>query len=68
MKRVSGKDLCRALERRGWTLDRIRGSHHVYVSPDGRRSVPVPVHGNKTLKPKTQRNVMRAAGLADADL
>src|SRR5713226_6307966 len=51
-------DTCKALERRGWTFDRIRGSHHIYVSPDGRRSVPVPVHGNKTLPPGTQHVIM----------
>ena len=49
MKRVSGKDLCRALERKGWKFARIKSSHHIYVSPDGLRSVPVPVHANQTL-------------------
>ena len=34
------------LESNGWTLARIRGSHHVFTKP-GRRPFPVPVHGNK---------------------
>ena len=33
MKPVSGKQMCRALERMGWVLDRIRGSHHIYQLP-----------------------------------
>ena len=68
MKRVSGKDMCRALERKGWRFARIKSSHHIYVSPDGLRSVPVPVHLNKTLPTGTQRVIMRQTGLTDADL
>ena len=67
MKAVSGMAMCRALERKGWTLGRIRGSHHVYTMP-GRRPIPVPVHGNRVLRPGTQRTIMRAAGLTDDDL
>jgi len=68
VKRVSGKAMCRALERKGWRLLRIRSSHHIYGSPDGRMQVSVPVHGNRTLPPGTQRAIMRTAGLTDADL
>jgi predicted RNA binding protein YcfA (HicA-like mRNA interferase family) len=68
MKRVSGKRMCRVLERRGWVLDRVKGSHHIYREPNHPFPVSVPVHGNKTLKPGTQRAIMRAAGLTDDDL
>jgi predicted RNA binding protein YcfA (HicA-like mRNA interferase family) len=68
MKPVSGKRMCRVLEDRGWRLDRITGSHHIYVHPDGGRRVTVPVHGNTDLKPGTQKSIMRDAGLTDADL
>jgi predicted RNA binding protein YcfA (HicA-like mRNA interferase family) len=67
VKRVSGRDLCRVLERKGWTLHHVRGSPHVCVSPDGRK-VTVPVHGNKTLATGTQRGLMQDAGLTEADL
>ena len=68
MKPVSGKAMCKALERKGWRLVRVKGSHHHFLAPDLSRIVPVPVHGNKTLKPGTQHGIMRAAGLTDADL
>jgi predicted RNA binding protein YcfA (HicA-like mRNA interferase family) len=60
--------MCRILERRGWRLLRIKGSHHVYGrdNPPGRMTVPV--HGNQDLDPGTQRGIMRTAGLTDADL
>jgi predicted RNA binding protein YcfA (HicA-like mRNA interferase family) len=60
--------MCRALERRGWHLDRIRGAHHVYKAPAGGRIVIVPVHGNKSLPTGTQRGIMKAAGLTEDDL
>jgi predicted RNA binding protein YcfA (HicA-like mRNA interferase family) len=64
---VSGKRFCKALERRAWVFEHIRGAHHKYRSPDG-RTVSVPVHGDKDLKPGTQRALMRQTGLTDADL
>ena len=68
MKPVSGKRMCRLLEQRGWQLDRIKGSHHVYRLPTTGQSVTVPVHGNADLKPGTQRSIMRDAGISADDL
>ncbi len=68
MKAVSGKHLCKVLERKGWTLARIHSSHHIYKSPNGSLTVSVPVHGNKTLPTGTQRGIMRTTGLTEADL
>jgi predicted RNA binding protein YcfA (HicA-like mRNA interferase family) len=56
------------LERQGWTLARIKGSHRIYDRPGAARPIPVPVHGSKSLKAGTQRSIMRAAGLTDGDL
>jgi predicted RNA binding protein YcfA (HicA-like mRNA interferase family) len=39
VKTVSGKRMCRILERQGWELARINGSHHIYRHPaTGRRT------------------------------
>jgi predicted RNA binding protein YcfA (HicA-like mRNA interferase family) len=68
VKPVSGKRMCKILESRGWPLNRISGSHYIYGHPASGRRISVPVHGNADLKPKTQRSIMRDAGLTDADL
>ncbi len=68
MKAVSGEELCRALERQGWTLWHIRGSHFIYEHADRPGRISVPVHGNETLKRGTQHSLMKAAGLTEADL
>lgn len=33
MKSVSGKEFAKVLERYGWTLLRVQGSHHIYGKP-----------------------------------
>jgi len=68
MKPISGRDMCRALERQGWVLQRVQGSHYIYWRLGVTRPLPVPVHGNRTLRPGTQRTIMREAGLTDDDL
>jgi predicted RNA binding protein YcfA (HicA-like mRNA interferase family) len=56
------------LGRAGFQLDRIVGSHHVLVySGDPRRTVTVPVHGNRDLKRGTLRSIIRQAGFTVAE-
>ena len=46
MKSVSGKKLAKALERNGWSLLRIQGSHHIYAKPGSGVRLSVPIHGD----------------------
>jgi predicted RNA binding protein YcfA (HicA-like mRNA interferase family) len=50
MKSVSGREFARTIERRGWTLLRINGSHHIYGKSGSIVRLSVPIHGNKPLK------------------
>lgn len=43
LPRLTAKELIRVLERKGWELDRSRGSHYIYVHPATRRTLSVPV-------------------------
>lgn len=68
MKSISGKELCKVLEKHGWKLRRIRGSHHIYSKP-GYESLPtVPVHGNQDLRVGLLAKLLKLAGLTEADL
>jgi predicted RNA binding protein YcfA (HicA-like mRNA interferase family) len=31
MKTISGKEMCKLLEAKGWSLARVTGSHHIFV-------------------------------------
>ena len=68
MKSISGKRLCAILERRGWQLKRIRGSHHIYAMRGQRTILTVPVHGNRDLRIGTLKSILRTAGLTESDL
>jgi predicted RNA binding protein YcfA (HicA-like mRNA interferase family) len=68
MKVVSGKEFTRALERQGWTLLRIQGSHHIYGKAGSIVRLSVPVHGNKPLKVGLLAHLLTQAGLTEADL
>jgi len=68
MKSVSGKEFTRLLERHGWTLFRIHGSHHIYGKPQSVVRISVPVHGNRSLKTGLLRHLMKTAGLEESDL
>jgi predicted RNA binding protein YcfA (HicA-like mRNA interferase family) len=64
---LRGKDVVKALEKAGFTVARIHGSHHVMYHSDGRRTT-VPVHGGRDIAPGTLRAVLRDAGLSAGEL
>lgn len=68
MKSVSGKEFAKLLEKKGWILKKINGSHHIY-SIDGRiERISVPVHGNQSLKKGLQSFLMKIADISDSEL
>jgi predicted RNA binding protein YcfA (HicA-like mRNA interferase family) len=68
VKLLTGAAFARAVERNGWSLLRIRGSHHIYGKPGEVARLSIPVHGNQPLKVGLQQSLMKVAGLTDADL
>jgi predicted RNA binding protein YcfA (HicA-like mRNA interferase family) len=68
MKALSGKDLAKLLEKRGWELRRIHGSHHIYVNPGGEIRLSVPVHGNQSLKIGLLRHLLKQAGIPEDEI
>jgi len=59
---MSSKDLIRQLERAGWCLSRVRGSHHVFRHPERGGHVCVP-HPRKDLGVGLVRTIRQQAGL-----
>ncbi len=67
MKSTSGRDFIRIIERRGWTLLRINGSHHIYGKTGSIVRLSIPIHGNKPLKTGLLRHLAKLAELSDQD-
>ena len=59
----SSKKLIKLLKERGWQLDRIKGSHHVFYNSMEKKSVIVPVHGNRDLAKGTFFSILKDAGI-----
>jgi predicted RNA binding protein YcfA (HicA-like mRNA interferase family) len=68
VKSVSGRDFARIVERRGWTLLRISGSHHIYGKSGSVVRLSIPIHGNKPLKTGLLRHLAKLAEISDDDL
>jgi predicted RNA binding protein YcfA (HicA-like mRNA interferase family) len=64
---AGGERLVRALERAGFKVARVAGSHHVMRHPDG-RGTTVPVHPGRDVARGTLRNILADAGLTVEDL
>lgn len=68
MKAVSGKALCKILERQGWELKRITGSHHIYTKVGVDVIFSIPVHSNRDLPIGTLKSIIKDAELTEEDL
>lgn len=65
MKVVSGRDFARIVERRGWRLLRVAGSHHIYGKQGSVVRLSIPVHGNRPLKTGLLRHLAKLAEVED---
>ena len=68
MKSMSGRAFARIIERQGWTLLRVNGSHYIYGKSGSIVRLSVPIHGNKPLKTGLLRHLAKMAELSDEDL
>lgn len=64
---LTGAAFVRALQRAGFKLQHIKGSHHIMRHPDG-RGASIPVHGPQSLKPGLIAGVLRRANMTVDDL
>jgi predicted RNA binding protein YcfA (HicA-like mRNA interferase family) len=65
---VSGRRLAKAVERKGWVLLRVHGSHHIYGRPGDSARLSIPIHEGRDLKAGLLAHLMRIAGVASDDL
>ena len=59
---MTSADLIRQMERAGWELDRVKGSHHIYKHPTRTGIVVVP-HPKKGLGHGLVKAIRRQAGI-----
>ncbi|HMK79104.1 MAG TPA: type II toxin-antitoxin system HicA family toxin [Xanthobacteraceae bacterium] len=68
MRSMSGRELARLVERHGWTLLRVNGSHHIYGKPGSVVRLSIPIHANKPLKTGLLRHLVKMADVPEAEI
>ena len=63
MKQITGKELAKMIEDRGWQLSRVKGSHHIYKHSHHKEHISIPIHGSRLLAPGLARHLMKIAGV-----
>jgi predicted RNA binding protein YcfA (HicA-like mRNA interferase family) len=68
MSSISGKRLARTLERHGWILQRIHGSHYIYAKVGCKERISIPIHGDRSLKSGLLQHLLRTAGIKESEV
>jgi len=63
-----GREFARLLERHGWQLLRINGSHHIYGKAGSTVRLSVPIHGNRPLKIGLLRHLAKLAQIPEDEM
>jgi predicted RNA binding protein YcfA (HicA-like mRNA interferase family) len=63
----NSKEIIKILNKKGFKLDRTRGSHSIYINEKTRKRVVVPIH-NKDLPKGTFLEILKQAGIDKKDL
>lgn len=63
MKPLTAAEVERILKSYGYTLDRARGSHHMWVNDAVGKTIVVPHHGNVPLKQGLLNGIFNEAGI-----
>ena len=61
-KAYSSNEIIRILKDAGFVLDRVKGSHHIYLHPENKKRAIVP-HPKKDLPYGTSTTILKQAGI-----
>ena len=64
---LTPEKVIKVLKKKGFVLDRVKGSHHISYHPETRRRVVVPLH-KKDLPKGTLLEILKQAGISKDEL
>ena len=65
LPRVTGMEVVKALQRGGFIILYVKGSHyHLRHKDDPSRRAVVPVHAGRIIKPKVLQTILKGVGLS----
>ena len=60
---LTARDVIKVVRKLGFQFDRQSGSHAVYIKPEKRLRVVIPIHPGKDIKPKTLKGIIDDMGV-----
>jgi predicted RNA binding protein YcfA (HicA-like mRNA interferase family) len=64
---LTPQKIIKVLEKEGFVLDKIKGSHHIYYQPTTKRRVVVPLH-KRDLPKGMLLEILKQAGISKEEL
>lgn len=64
---LKAREVIRILERAGYQVDRVTGSHYIMRHPERRGRIPVPFHGRRDIKIGVLRSIIKESGLSEEE-
>jgi predicted RNA binding protein YcfA (HicA-like mRNA interferase family) len=64
---LTHQKIIKALEKKGFVLDRIKGSHHIYYHLETKKRAVVPLH-KRDLPKGTLLEIIKQAGISKEEL
>jgi predicted RNA binding protein YcfA (HicA-like mRNA interferase family) len=60
---MTGNELVKLLEKNGWVVARIKGSHYIMKKEGERATLSIPVHTGTEIKPGLLNFILKTASL-----
>ena len=60
---LTSRDVIKVAKKLGFQFDRQSGSHAVYIHPEKKLRVVIPIHQGKDIKPKTLKGIIDDMGV-----
>ena len=64
---LTSEKIIKVLKKKGFILDRVKGSHHIYYHPETKRRVVIPFH-KRDLPKGTLLEILRQADISKEEL
>jgi predicted RNA binding protein YcfA (HicA-like mRNA interferase family) len=65
---LSPQKVIAILEKKGFTLKRVTGSHYIFAHPETKRRVTVPFHSSREVAKGTLLQILEDAGISREEI
>jgi predicted RNA binding protein YcfA (HicA-like mRNA interferase family) len=64
---ITAREVIKVARKIGFQFDRQSGSHSIYIHPEKKLRIVIPIHKGKDIKPKTLKGIINDMGISIDD-